>query len=738
MSKKKIRNLLFKEGGSVSIFSMVLILPIFMISALFIDSLRIMTASRELDEAMDSALRSTMSSYNKELADLGIFTSAHGTSPDGIFNNYLQQQIQYSADEFTNFSQLEINSGEASFDTSRNIIEPQVFDHNVAESMKYSAPIQFTSSSVEFLTELNGTDIEPFEDAVETADNYEELYELIKKRNAEIQKLIDDDKFIELKSTIIDSYKTNIIGSSVNKEDKIPDDSGLTTINHMHAYVDRYLELRKELKELEEAEDEEGLEEFEDDDKNEEINNFRLAALELTALHVPLREAVDSNMETLSDDIITGLFGSDGTFANPKDNSAMDYQNQINEMINTSTFEDLEFENLNDNFFKNIEDNLIDMTVKTTGDVVTESSNSTMLLAKFTEYASEMSLGVALENYTALDNFVNDTKNIKKDIDKLVTEIDGHYGNINTEIGKFNTHKESMVTSDGQTLDEAEDAREESEESLLETFNEIMTISEQLNHEIGIYNDVNDYYTSYGGVVGGAGLFEIGNPIKNIENFMNYLVDIFDFATGLPDSATNHMYINEFIFQTYAISEPYTLMDTESFGYDSKEGLYILYGNLIPGANYVNFLIQIFFIVLIFELVQNFTTYMKPPSIPNFILWVAFSIGEAAFAFEELLSNQNPNPSVTVTLGSKEFTIRFTDWYRFFLYTMFDKETKDLRTLAVVSEDKNIDFTEQGETYLVANVEAEVDILFIPAFFAISGNLNNDKFVLKKERHFSY
>lgn len=738
MIRNKVKKLFFKEGGSVSIFSMVLILPIFMISALFIDSLRIMTASRELDEAMDAALRSTMSNYNKTLSDVGIFTNSQESAPNGIFNDYLNQQIAYSDESFTNFSQLEITSGEANFDNSRNITTTQVFDHQIAESMKYTAPVQFLSSGADFLDSLKGENLEKIKNTVDTAGDYEELYQLIKKRNDKIQELINGNKFLELKSKVIQSYKSKIIGETVSKEDKIPNFTKLRHISKFDMYIDRYNQLKKEKMALEEAEDDEGLKKFEDDGKNKELSNFITGAEGLSASILANVETVESDMEKYETEIIEGLFGKDGTYENPKKNSAMDYQNQINEMIKTSNFEDLQFTNMDNSFFKEIEDNLIDMKIKVRGDVVTDSKGATMLTGKFRWYIAQMSSGLIFDSVTGLDIFVSDLKEVYKEMGKQVKEIDTHYKNINTEVGKFKTHLDSIKTSDGKSIDEAEEAKEDAEKNLLEQIQEINTISEQMIHEAGIYSEVQGYYSSYGGSDNGVGLFELGNPVETAEDFIKYIEDMYNFATGIPGSVTNHVYINEFIFQKYAISEPYSLMDLESFSYDTKEGLYILYGNAVPGANYVNFLLQIFFIVFIFELVENFKVAMTPPTPWNFLVWITNSLVEAAFVFDELLTNQDPNPSTNLSIAGKEVNIRFTDWYRLFLYTMFDKESKDLRTLAVLSEEYNIDFNEKGETYLTANVEAEVDILFIPAFFAITGDLNRDKYVLKKERHFSY
>ncbi|MBP1968648.1 Flp pilus assembly protein TadG [Virgibacillus natechei] len=72
--KQFFKRLLFKDKGSVSVFAILIILPIFLLNALFIDTARIFSAERQIENGIDTALRSTMAEFNEELASVGLFS----------------------------------------------------------------------------------------------------------------------------------------------------------------------------------------------------------------------------------------------------------------------------------------------------------------------------------------------------------------------------------------------------------------------------------------------------------------------------------------------------------------------------------------------------------------------------------------------------------------------------------------------------------------------------------------
>ncbi|MDY0395117.1 pilus assembly protein TadG-related protein [Virgibacillus halophilus] len=180
---KKIKKLFFNDKGSVSIFAIIIILPIFVLNALLIDTLRIVTAERQMENAMDAALRSTFSHFKSNLADVGLF-AYDGNSDDASsqFDQYLKKQFE----GLSGFDNLSVPNGikaNATFDDERNLVDYDVFTHQVLESMKYQAPVQLGKDFTELLLGGKGVSDEDIDNAEKLVENYEEILDLMKKRN---------------------------------------------------------------------------------------------------------------------------------------------------------------------------------------------------------------------------------------------------------------------------------------------------------------------------------------------------------------------------------------------------------------------------------------------------------------------------------------------------------------------------------------------------------------------------
>lgn len=130
--KKKLKRLFFKDNGSVSIYAIIIILPIFMLNALLIDTLRIMSAERQIDNAMDTALRSTMAEFDTSLASVGLFAYG-GDSADTDFKNFVNQQF-YGSGELSGYENLlspDVITATTNFNNERNLVDYDVFKHQI-------------------------------------------------------------------------------------------------------------------------------------------------------------------------------------------------------------------------------------------------------------------------------------------------------------------------------------------------------------------------------------------------------------------------------------------------------------------------------------------------------------------------------------------------------------------------------------------------------------------------------
>lgn len=369
--KKKLKRLFFKDNGSVSIYAIIIILPIFMLNALLIDTLRIMSAERQIDNAMDTALRSTMAEFDTSLASVGLFAYG-GDSADTDFKNFVNQQFYGSGklSGYENLSSPDVITATTNFNNERNLVDYDVFKHQILESTKYQAPVQMGKELFALVgaDELSGITKEEVENAEEVSENYEKILELTKKRNKEIEKAVKE--FNNYSPIFKDDIPNKIIGESVtddSKEINIP--SGINTFEEYIFYYDRYQELKKK-EELEKGE-------------QEEIDNFEDKATSNEAFAFYKKVITEKEIKN-------ALVGKSGSLASPAKDSAKGYNNEIKDILDKGEGESLkalESLYLEDKFFKTIIENMdeINTELDVSNTLTLKQALQTQDLSKFTK-----------------------------------------------------------------------------------------------------------------------------------------------------------------------------------------------------------------------------------------------------------------------------------------------------------------------------------------------------------------
>ena len=67
------KRLFIKSDGSVSVYLIMILLPIFLFNAVLIDLVRFKLAERESDRVVKAAVRSVLAEYQTELRPYGLF-----------------------------------------------------------------------------------------------------------------------------------------------------------------------------------------------------------------------------------------------------------------------------------------------------------------------------------------------------------------------------------------------------------------------------------------------------------------------------------------------------------------------------------------------------------------------------------------------------------------------------------------------------------------------------------------
>ncbi|WP_077602600.1 hypothetical protein [Oceanobacillus sojae] len=714
--KKKIKRLFLKDNGSVSIYAIIIILPIFMLNALLIDTLRILSAERQIDSAMETALRSTMSHFSSDLAGVGLF--AYGGEDAGTdFTTYMNNQF-YSSSELSgtqNLSRPMITSATASFDTSRNLVDYNVFRHQIVESMKYQAPVQMGTDLFDLLTN-NDISVEDVEKAEELIENYEEILDLMKKRNAEIDQAIE--QLTPYNKLIKEDIGAKVIGQKVTSEEEtIPE--GIKTFQQLVFYIDRYQELKEKKDNGEEL----------TSDEEKEITSYEDGVKEK-----PYKSVID--MEIYHTGIPEHLVGSNRDTNNPASGSAKDYNDQINELMGDSeSLEELEEFTLNDEFFTAILDNEDQIYENIRFDKSLEGSPEQGNLGSFSVGQLFLAFYVAIEdgNKELADAIIQSIEN------KLTNLKSGQVKKIEDQMQKYDNVKKALENVDIKAEEEKAD---ESFGSLWAELNKYNDIKNQISGDNQLYAELDSIIAEYDGVTGQGGDDGESSRLQFIKDAFERFKEFVEFMQGFPTSVRNELYINEYIMANYGSKAPYELASAESYAFSTKKAQYITYGYNVAGMNYFMFMKDIALILFVGNLIgQGLQGGFAGPL--GFFKALSGALITTLQDLNTLTTGKYTlqwNPFKT--FGGKGVPINMPMFLRIIMAMKSTNETynneKARRLQAVITKETGVHLN-NSPSYIEGNVQGRVKLWFIPQLVEVlPGNVEGNYYIFDRRKVYSY
>lgn len=711
---KKIKKLFFSDKGAVSIFAILIILPIFILNALLIDTLRIMSAERKIENAMDAALRSTFSKFDSSLADVGLFAYNGGTDEaSSQFKSYVDKQFA-GLEGFDNLSIPTINNAKATFDDERNLVDYDVFTHQVLESMKYQAPVQLGKDFVELLMGGKGISEDEIDEVEKLVENYEEILGLMKKRNAKVdtaKKQID-----QYLNVIKSGIKDKVIGSKVTSgSNKIP--ANLKTFNQLIFYVDRYKELKEK-----EADKNEKL----SDEEKDEIDNFE------KALNKDVFKSI-FDVEVYHEDIPKPLLGNNGTLPNPAEDSAKGYDDKIKGMIgqNEEMLKALKKFTLSDKFFKEILEasDIIYESVK-----LGESSESDL------NRIGSLSIGelyglfyIAMEaKNKQAGQMIIDTMEDKLDMlkKKQVKTIESHmsdYEKAKQELENVDTKKE-------------EDKADKSFGELWAELNKFNDIVNQIAQDNATYAELDQIILQYDGNPGGNGDASEPSRLQFIKDAFTRFKEFVEFIQGFPDSVRNELYINEYILANYGTKEPYELGKANAYAYSTKKAQYITYGHNTAGMNYFMFIRDIVLILFVANLLSQ---VVKGGFAGPLAFFRALGFALASTVNDLIKLTKKPYNIQWSPFKKAKITVTMPMFLRIIMAMKstskpYNKE-KLRRLQAVITKETDANLL-TSPSYITGNVNAKLKLWFIPQLAEVlpGGKVEGSYYIFEKKKVYSY
>jgi hypothetical protein len=186
------------NNGSVSVYLIVILVPIFLFHAIMIDFVRVKLAEREAEMAVKTGVRSVLAGFDLELQPYGLFgLKEESKQAEEVFKFIIEQNISPSyPGGYLHLLDESLNKQDASVKSIYTLANQTVFQQQVLEEMKYSAPLQYT---LELINKFKKPALPDQLHAVEQfSENAEKLETLLDQRNqalddtwSEVARLLD-------------------------------------------------------------------------------------------------------------------------------------------------------------------------------------------------------------------------------------------------------------------------------------------------------------------------------------------------------------------------------------------------------------------------------------------------------------------------------------------------------------------------------------------------------------------
>lgn len=146
-----MKRFLRAENGTVSVYLILIIVPIFLFQAVLIDFARIKVAEKETESALHAAARSVMSSFDPELQKRGLYgmglsQEASEKLLNDVFIQNLSGGVSENAFHFINTKAVD---GALRVTPVYTLASHVIFEGQLLEDMKIKAPIEYTLEIVD-------------------------------------------------------------------------------------------------------------------------------------------------------------------------------------------------------------------------------------------------------------------------------------------------------------------------------------------------------------------------------------------------------------------------------------------------------------------------------------------------------------------------------------------------------------------------------------------------------------
>jgi hypothetical protein len=231
MSKKNhIRGNSFIRGehGAVTIYTILIIVPIFIFQAVLIDFVRIKVASMEAEQAVRAATRSVLSAYDKHLLDYGLFGLKANAEEQKTIANRVLSKYGTDGTQINTFRWLVLSTleNQTSVIPMYSLGDHRLIYQQILEDMKYKAPIEFTRN----LYDKWSGKKEIVDQTIEEVHQAEGLDALLQQRENRLENAFNQvEQMITLIDDVYVSYNSKLSDNYTDGEVEVDSDALLAT-----------------------------------------------------------------------------------------------------------------------------------------------------------------------------------------------------------------------------------------------------------------------------------------------------------------------------------------------------------------------------------------------------------------------------------------------------------------------------------------------------------------------------
>ncbi|NQX63273.1 hypothetical protein [Paenibacillus qinlingensis] len=233
-----MKRFLRTENGTVSVYLILIIVPIFLFQAVLIDFARIKVAEKETESALHAAARSVMSSFDPELHKRGLYgMGLSQEASEKLLNDVFVQNLSGGVSE----SVVHFINTKAVDETLRvtpvyTLASHVIFEGQLLEDMKIKAPIEYT---LEIVDKFQKSGVrEPFQTGSQFAKEAAEIEKLIEQREGSLDEAWRSSETLYDKTIDFHSYYRN----RVAELDKLAAEIGLHTVDEVRAEISQVQE----------------------------------------------------------------------------------------------------------------------------------------------------------------------------------------------------------------------------------------------------------------------------------------------------------------------------------------------------------------------------------------------------------------------------------------------------------------------------------------------------------------